>query len=339
MKLYHFESRSLGQPQHIALGLFMACLSWSPLSAQVVGDGGAQNDAWVLIDDMALTIDQLFGTPPLSWENGIVYFEFEPDVTLSNRLKVRAAMDLWHSTGAKVTFVPSTPGVDQEVLIFKNNQDGTCWSNVGMLAGPTDNYISPAQWCYDWQIGLAHELSHTLGFFHEQSRPDRDSFVTVNNGENGTPNNIESGLEHNFDLRTAWVAGALLTGYDYDSMMHYSSCAFTACSPCCETISSPQPIGQGSFISANDIQDMKNVYGTRTSSLIYAVPTPPGNFGAGTLEDPIHSAVFAVLGSSGNDAQVYLGTGSYDVTSSGSSPWLVDRYVHLSATSGPVTLE
>ena len=38
-------------------------------------------------------------------------------------------------------------------------------------------------------IGIvAHELIHALGFYHEQSRNDRDSFVTVNY------NNILSGL-------------------------------------------------------------------------------------------------------------------------------------------------
>ena len=27
---------------------------------------------------------------------------------------------------------------------------------------------------------LIHEIGHTLGFFHEHSRPDRDQFVKVN---------------------------------------------------------------------------------------------------------------------------------------------------------------
>lgn len=61
----------------------------------------------------------------------------------------------------------------------------------------------------------AHEIGHALGFYHEQSRPDRDEYVTVN------VNNIQFGLASNFD-KTSWQT--LRTSgvpYDYSSVMHY----------------------------------------------------------------------------------------------------------------------
>ena len=38
---------------------------------------------------------------------------------------------------------------------------------------------------------IMHELLHTLGFFHEQSRSDRDSYIVVNT------NNIQTGKMEN----------------------------------------------------------------------------------------------------------------------------------------------
>ena len=38
-----------------------------------------------------------------------------------------------------------------------------------------------------------HELLHTLGFDHEHTRPDRDSFISVNT------DNITPGKEGNFE--------------------------------------------------------------------------------------------------------------------------------------------
>ena len=66
---------------------------------------------------------------------------------------------------------------------------------------------------------LWHELWHAFGFFHEQSRPDRDDFVKINVG------NIVPGLEGNFRI----ARGSLTFGLPYDgrSFMHYSSRAFS----------------------------------------------------------------------------------------------------------------
>jgi len=68
---------------------------------------------------------------------------------------------------------------------------------------------------------VMHELMHATGFWHEQSRADRDDHVIINWG------NIRQGMEYNFlkyDLRKIQHLGA---AYDTCSVMHYGPYAFS----------------------------------------------------------------------------------------------------------------
>lgn len=52
-----------------------------------------------------------------------------------------------------------------------------CYSYVGRVGGSqTINY---PQWCLDQYGSVQHEMLHALGFYHEQSRFDRDDYVTI----------------------------------------------------------------------------------------------------------------------------------------------------------------
>ena len=57
---------------------------------------------------------------------------------------------------------------------------------------------------------------HALGVYHQQSRPDRDSFVRINWG------NILQGREHNFQKLEDSQVTTGGTPYSYRSVMHYS---------------------------------------------------------------------------------------------------------------------
>ena len=63
----------------------------------------------------------------------------------------------------------------------------SCFSSIGMV-GRGEQKISLGQGCL--QRGtVMHEMMHCLGFWHEQSRPDRDQHIWI------YPNNIMSGEE------------------------------------------------------------------------------------------------------------------------------------------------
>jgi len=91
-----------------------------------------------------------------------------------------------------------------------------------------------------------HEIGHAVGFWHEQSREDRDAFVTINWA------NIQAGTEHNFNQHIS--DGEDVGAYDYGSIMHYPRNAFGRSGA--ETITPTDPtavIGQRTGLSAGDI--------------------------------------------------------------------------------------
>ncbi|CAF4189951.1 unnamed protein product, partial [Rotaria sordida] len=75
---------------------------------------------------------------------------------------------------------------DPYYIIFENGLG--CSSYVGQNPGRNINRTVTLQASGCLGIGtIMHELLHALGFEHEQSRPDRDQYVTINWA------NIESG--------------------------------------------------------------------------------------------------------------------------------------------------
>ncbi|MBX3225623.1 MAG: hypothetical protein KF795_34275, partial [Labilithrix sp.] len=64
-----------------------------------------------------------------------------------------------------------------------------------------------------------HEIGHAVGLQHEQTRWDRDQYVTIHWA------NIADGSAYNFEKHSA--SSQDLGGYDYFSIMHYGSYAFS----------------------------------------------------------------------------------------------------------------
>ncbi|XP_069950456.1 blastula protease 10-like [Cherax quadricarinatus] len=110
-----------------------------------------------------------------------------------------------------------------------------CWSYIGRQA--TDGQdISIGEGC-DNMGTVAHETGHAMGFFHEQSRPDRDNYVNI------VYQNIILGMENNFIEYSTTVINNYGVPYDYTSVMHYGSQYFTRNGKL--TISTVDPFAQG----------------------------------------------------------------------------------------------
>jgi Astacin (Peptidase family M12A) len=66
---------------------------------------------------------------------------------------------------------------------------------------------------------LLHEMGHATGFWHEQSRPDRNNYVTVMSSN--MINTLQLNSAQQFDNMQS------LTLYDWGSLMHYGAWGFT----------------------------------------------------------------------------------------------------------------
>ncbi len=64
---------------------------------------------------------------------------------------------------------------------------------------------------------MTHEIGHALGLYHEQSRPDRNNYVTV------VTSNIDPTSLFNFNMIDTALISTYNIPYDYGSVMHYSS--------------------------------------------------------------------------------------------------------------------
>uniref|UniRef100_H2Y7W0 Metalloendopeptidase n=1 Tax=Ciona savignyi TaxID=51511 RepID=H2Y7W0_CIOSA len=111
-----------------------------------------------------------------------------------------------------IDFVVRTNQVNYIEFVSK----GGCWSYIGRKGGMQE--ISIGFGC-EWKGVVQHELMHALGFWHEQSRPDRDNFVKI------LTENIIAGKEHNFNKRNS--INSLGSPYDLQSIMHYGGNAFS----------------------------------------------------------------------------------------------------------------
>uniref|UniRef100_A0A3Q0QTX0 Metalloendopeptidase n=1 Tax=Amphilophus citrinellus TaxID=61819 RepID=A0A3Q0QTX0_AMPCI len=114
--------------------------------------------------------------------------------------------------GTCVRFVPRTHQRDYIDIQPKSG----CWSYLGARGGRQTVSLQIPE-CI--QVGVvSHEFMHTLGFVHEQSRFDRDNYVTIMwpNISRDRLRNFEKFKTDNLDLP-----------YDYGSIMHFGKYAYS----------------------------------------------------------------------------------------------------------------
>ena len=75
------------------------------------------------------------------------------------------------------------------VAVIRGDKNTGCNAIVGHIGGKQNLNFEASCLSRDDGVGVvAHEFMHSLGFYHEQSRSDRDDYISVDltNVENGT---------------------------------------------------------------------------------------------------------------------------------------------------------
>lgn len=190
------------------------------------------------------------------WPDATVYYSYGSGISTSRAREIRDSMNYWEDNTC-LRFIPRS---DQSNFIdFVNLGDGSCSSSIGMSGGSQRLKLG-ADKCYGF---ITHEVGHAIGFFHEQSRPDRDSYVRIE------WSNVRNGRENsNFMKRTTDDINSLGVQYDYDSVMHYGQTFQSTNGHNTIEISNPTvyanqgrpTLGQLNHLSSKDTQQARLLY-------------------------------------------------------------------------------
>lgn len=152
-------------------------------------------------------------------------------------------------------------------------------TNLNIIPKSNENdfvYFAKSKGCSSWvgrqggkqkiNIGkcsygsIIHEILHASGFYHEQSRTDREKYISIEF------NNIKKRSRHNFKRYVdRGYAGNDIGNYDYNSIMHYRDKAFSKNGKNTILLKIPPAnssitIGQRNEMSESDIKSLNSIY-------------------------------------------------------------------------------
>ncbi len=192
------------------------------------------------------------------WPEGIVPYTIGSYAPASTTKKIRKAIEHWQWN----TCVRFTPRTTEEDFVHFTSLIDRCSSHIGRAGG--NQTVKVWKTCSFGNI--VHEIGHVIGFWHEHSRPDRNSYIRV------ITKNIKRDKENNFLRRTHEEVHSQQVGYDFGSILHYSTTSFASCNTksACPTLAIQNyeeyrrqgrpTIGQRKHLSSLDILQANRLY-------------------------------------------------------------------------------
>merc|ERR1711872_435224 len=229
------------------------------------------------LDDMWLTEEQVpsalrakFGLPEFStdemnfetagkrderyrWPERTLYYDVSQVVDPEDKTLIKSTLNkLEKKFDGCVMFREATSGY--RVVVVDNEE---CASFVGFLWFSSDNQeLSLSHDCMSSRT-IEHEFMHAIGVEHTHSRHDRDKYVTIIN------ETIQANATDNFMKLKKDEYDTFELPYDYLSVMHYDSYAFSngnGRTILTKDSSMQDVIGRAPGVSDGDIELVKRMY-------------------------------------------------------------------------------
>ncbi|PIC41748.1 hypothetical protein B9Z55_009052 [Caenorhabditis nigoni] len=181
----------------------------------MLNENQAKNLANSIINGNYRSKRQAIVDTTLFWSSSTpIYYQFDSKLSATNIANVRKAIKFWNDNTC-LSFQENNSGKNRLFL----SSAGGCWSYVGKQDNMPYQVVSVGPNCDS--LGTAtHELMHAIGFWHQQSRSDRDDYVYVDFS------NIIPSQAYNFQKMPLDQAQLLALKYDYGSVMQYYPYAF-----------------------------------------------------------------------------------------------------------------
>lgn len=212
----------------------------------IVGDDFPKTQSYSVLPNL--------GFLQFQWANATMPIVIDPSI-YANGLGgiVLSAIDAFNSK-TELCLVPRTNEDDYVKISFSTTLGSAAGvSRLGRQGGGQSLMLASSA----SQGTVMHELMHAAGFYHEQCRSDRDQFVRIHE------ENMEAGRKSQFQIEP----GLTQSTYDYCSIMHYSSTAFSKngmptieCALNGLSVPCPTCLGNRSDFTAKDIEGIDKFY-------------------------------------------------------------------------------